>query len=285
MYIVYVLLYALLIGIYSVFKKLSRNNSASAVVLAIFSSVYFLLSLLLIPNGVGVSLQSLFPIAIKGFLIAISWYLTLCVIKNADLSLVTATNVLSTIITFIVGFLIFNESMSIWQIVGSIVIVSGVVLINYLSKSSGSKNSFKIFLLLLVVAIISATSSGIDRYTTLSLSRSQVQFWFGFFVCLSSWIIFIFEKIRTKDISITKNDLKNIWIYLTGIFLFVGDFMLFLSYKQPNSQMIVISILSKLKIIVATIFGIAIFKERNVTKKILLMVLIILGAILVSVCG
>ena len=285
MEIIYSLGYAFLNGFFNVSKKLATKQTINtAVILVLFSSVAFLLSLGLIPFGVGIPIEFLWIFVVKGFIISLCWYILINVLKNTDITLVTATNILSTVLTFIFAITIFGETVSILQIIGSIVIVIGVALINLLNKGSNKKTTTLTILLLLLVALITASSCVIDKYTTTYLSNFQVQFWFLVFAFLFSWIFFAIDCIRAKQFLIKKSDLKNFWIYLIGLFLFVGDFMLFMAYKVPNSQMIVITILSKLNIIITSIFGILIFKEQKAWLKILYILIIMAGAIMVSVC-
>ena len=205
------------------------------------------------------------------------------ILKHADLSLVIAMDMLSTVLTFICGITLFGESINPMQIVGSVLIVAGVALINLLNKKQNGKMNVGYILLLLLSALISTGCGVIDKYTTTHLTNFQVQFWFLLFVCLFSWVYFAIDCIRAKQFLIRKEDFKNYWIYPISLCLFLGDFMLFMAYKQPGSQMIIISMISKLKILVAIFAGIFVFKEKNVVKKILLTLLIVLGAIFVAV--
>ena len=286
MEILYSLAYALLNGFLNVSKKMStKKNSHPVAILAIFSTLAFLLSLSLIPFGVSIPLEFVWIFAVKGFIISLSFYILIIVLKSVEITLVTATNILSTVLTFIIAITIFGENASVLKIVGCVLIVIGVSLINLLGKekTKNKKSNLVTILLLLLVAIILASSSAIDKYTTTYLTNFQVQFWFLLFSCIFSWLFFAFECMRTKQFLIKKSDFKNYWIYLLSIFLFVGDFMLFMAYMVPSSQMIVITILSKLNIIVTTIAGIIIFKEQHVLLKILYILIILTGAIMVSV--
>lgn len=283
MEILFTILYATLIGFYNICKKFAVKKSKESTILVLFTTVAFLLSLIWIPLGIKIPSKFILIFALKGFLLALSWFIILRILKSADLSIVTVTNVLSAVLSFVLGIVIFKETAGIWQIIGSILIVLGVALINLTNKNSkGQINTIQL-LLLLVSAIITTTSNVIDKYTTSHLSSFQVQFWFLLFVCLFSWIFYAVECFKTKKFLIQKTDLKNFWIYLVGLFLFVGDFMLFRAYAVPNSQMITISILSKLKIVVTVLLGTFIFKEKNILKKILLSTLVIMGAVLISV--
>ena len=283
MEIFFALLYAGLIGFYNIFKKFAVRKSNESVILVMFTTIAFLLSLIWIPSGIMIHWKFILIFAVKGFLLALSWFLILKVLKSADLSLVTVTNTLSSVLSFVLGIVIFNEEVGLWQVIGSVIVVLGVAAINLVNRKSQNKTSILHLLILIVAALITTTSVVIDKYTTTYLTAQQVQFWYFLFVMFFSWIFFIIECLRNKQFLIKKHDLKNFWIYLAGIFLFVGDLMLFFAYKVPNSQMITISILSQLKIIVAVFAGVLLFKEKNVCKKILLSLIVIFGAVLISV--
>lgn len=285
MEIVLTIIYAVLIGFYNVFKKLSLKRSSESVILVMFTTVSFLLSMIWIPFGIAIPIKFVAIFALKGFLLALSWYFTLKVLKDADLSLVSTTNILSIVLTFIFGIILFQESVGVLKIIGSVLVVAGITLINLINR--GSKGSIKAlqFFLLISCALITTTSHIIDKFTSDNLQPHQVQFWFLLFVCLFSWIFFLIECKKQKSFLINISDLKNYWIYLVGLFLFVGDFLLFLAYQVPNSQMTTISVISKFKVVVSVFAGILVFKEKNICKKILLTLLVILGVVLISISG
>ena len=281
MYIYFALLYALFKGFNDIFKKKSRLNSHTSAVLAMMTTISFALCLIWIPFGIEIPYKFVPILAIKGFMLAINWHIVIRILKDANLSLVTTFNLLSVAITFTLGITMFGESVSVLQIVGIVMVLSGIMLMSMLNKKGGVKWTHFIFLT--IGAIITAASSAIDKYTTQQLTNYQVQFWFYFYACLSSWLIYLVDCIRQKDSLLKKTDLKNIWIYLVGLFLFLGDTMLFFAYKMPNSQMIIITVLSKLKVLITVGAGILLFKEKNIAKKIMLTIIIILGTILIAV--
>lgn len=282
MEIFFTILYALFIGFYNVFKKQAIKKSNEHIVLVLFTTVAFLCSLIWIPFGIQISLEFVLIFALKGFLLALSWLIILRILKDVDLSLVSIINVISSVVTFIFGIVAYKETTNILQIIGSILIVLCVAGINMISKDKNGKISLAHIALLILSACITTTSNIIDKYTTIHLSSFQVQFWFLLFVCFFSWLFYIILRVKDNSIILKKDDFKNYWIYLKGIFLFIGDFWLFQAYKVPGSQMITISILSKLKIVVTILAGIIIFREKNIIKKIILSTLVVVGAILIS---
>lgn len=283
MYIIYVLLYAFIIGFHEIFKKQTREKSNPSVVLVMFTTTAFLLSLIWIPFGVAVSWKFVLIFALKGFLLTFSWFIILKILKDADISTVTTLNLVSVVFTFILGITVFGESVSAFQIVGIILILIGIIFMSLVNRQEKGQIKAIQIIFILIAAIITTASEVIDKYTTTYLTNFQVQFWFLFFTFVFSWIFFGIDCFKSKQFLIKKHDLKNFWIYLVGISLFVGDLMLFLSYNSPNSQMIIITILAKLKVLITTFAGILIFKEKNITKKILLTILIIIGAVFVSI--
>ena len=283
MEILFTVLYATFIGFYNIFKKLALRKSSETTILVLFTSVSFLLSLIWIPTGIAIPFNFVLIFALKGFLLALSWFIILKVLKSADLSIVTVTNVLSAVLSFALGIILFKESAGVLQIIGSAIIVLGVAGINLANRNSKGQTTTLQLCLLLISALITTSSNIIDKYTTSHLTPYQVQFWFLLFVFIFSWVFFGIECIKSKKFLIGKQDLSNFWIYFVGLFLFVGDFLLFQAYNVPNSQMITISILSKLKIVVTILAGIFIFKEKNILKKLLFALLVIAGAIMISV--
>ena len=158
----------------------------------------------------------------------------------------------------------------------------GAVLINLTGKKENGKVNVKTIILLMISAIIGAVSAVIDKYTTQTLSAYQVQFWFLLFVFVFSCIFFAVECVKEKKFLIQKSDFKNYWIYIVGIALFLGDFFLFLSYTMTGSKMIIITTISKFKVVISVLIGILLYKEKNVVKKLLISLLVFAGILLVS---
>lgn len=281
-YILFAILYATLIGFYNLFKKKATRSSNESVILVMFTAVCFVLSQIWIPFGVAIPASYIWVFALKGFLLSFSWFCLLKVLKTADMSLVSLTTVLSSVITFLIGIFYFDESITWIQIIGSIIIVSGAVLINLVNKKEQSKTNLKQLLMLLASTLITSISNVIDKTTTDALESHQVQYWFLLFVFVFSCIFFAIECVKHKKFLIEKDDLKNFWIYLVGLFLFLGDMFLFMSYKSPDSQMIIISVISKFKMVVSVLLGLIFFKENNWRKKLLICFMIFAGILMVS---
>ena len=282
MEILLISIYILFFGTHSSIQKVAIKKSSETSVLVLYTTVAAILMLIHIPFGIAVSWEYVCLFAFKGLILAISWFVTLKVLQKVDLSIVTTTNILSAALSFIMAVVIFKEAATATKIIGSIIVVGGIALLNLSTKKEkGSVNAWQL-ILLIFTAIVSATCSVIDKFTTTYLTPHQVQFWFVIFTAFFSWVIFGIECGKKKEFLIKKHDLKNGWIYLLGITLVIADFLLFSAYRVPGSQMITISMLSKMRSIVPVFAGIIFFKEKNIVRKIIYAIIVILGAVLIS---
>ncbi len=282
LYIIFALLYAVVNGFFDVSKKKAIQKSSELSTLVIFTGVSFLCSLIWIPFGIGISGDKIWLFVLKGLILTINWFVLLRVLTNTEISLVSLTTVISSVITFAVGIFGFGERASVFQYVGAALIIFGAILINLTNKKEKGEANLKLVILLILSAVISAVSAIIDKYTTQTLSAFQVQFWFLLFTFIFSCIFFAIECVKNKKCLISKSDFKNIWIYIVGIALFFGDIFLFLSYTMTGSKMIIITSISKLKVVIAVLLGICLFKEKNVLKKVLISLLVFAGVLMIS---
>ena len=282
LYIIFALLYAVFNAFFDALKKKAVKTSSELSTLVIFTGVSFLCSLIWIPFGVGISSDKIYLLMLKGFLLTINWFVLLRVLVDADVSIVSLTTVVSSVMTFAVGIFGFGERATIIQYVGAALIIFGAILINLTNKKEKGKVNAKVIILLLILAIIGSVCAIIDKYTTQTLSAFQVQFWFLLFTFAFSCIFFALECVKHKKFLLQKSDFKNYWIYIIGVALFLGDIFLFLSYTMTGSKMIIITSISKFKVVVSVLLGIFLFKEKSVLKKILISLLVFAGVLLIS---
>ena len=126
---------------------------------------------------------------------------------------------------------------------------------------------------LIISCFLSSISAIIDKKVLLHITSGQLQFWFLLFLTMYYWIILIIrkEKINFEEIR------KNYWIPITAITLVVGDRFLFIANKNVDSKVIIMTMLKQLSVIISIILGKILFKEKNIIKKLLYSILIILG--------
>ena len=72
---------------------------------------------------------------------------------------------------------------------------------------------------------------------------------------------------------------KNYWILLAAISLTVGDRFLFQANEIPESKVSIMTLIKQFSVIEGIILGKIFFKEKNIIKKLLCSLLIIIGII------
>ena len=190
--------------------------------------------------------------------------------------------VISTILTFLGSVFIFKELASVIQYIGCIIIIVCSIIMTLLNKNDAGKLNFKRILFLIISAVISTVCAFIDKYTNTYMNAINSQFWFLMSLCFFSWVFILFTSLKVKTFIVDKKDLKNLSIYLSALFLFLGDIALFTAYSLPNTQLIIISSISKMKTVFTILFGVFIFKEKHKIPKILITLIAILGVVLIS---
>ena len=159
LYIIFALLYAVVNGFFDVSKKKAIQKSSELATLVIFTGVSFLCSLVWIPFGIGISGDKIWLFILKGLILTINWFVLLRVLTNTEISLVSLTTVISSVITFAVGIFGFGERASVLQYVGAALIIFGAILINLTNKKEKGEANLKLVILLILSAIISAVSA------------------------------------------------------------------------------------------------------------------------------
>ena len=75
----------------------------------------------------------------------------------------------------------------------------------------------------------------------------------------------------------------NYWILITAICLVLGDRILFEANKIPESKVSIMTLIKQLSTIETIILGKVWFKEKDIVKKLLCSVIIIIGIVLTIV--
>lgn len=276
-WILFTIIYAIFNGFFQCSKKKAIENNSNYEVLAFFTLVSFILVLFTIKDNILIRLPYLLIILGKSLIIVIAWFLNLYAISKMSISLYSVINLSRIIFSIILSILFLEEKLTLTTTIGIIIVITGLFLINNISNKNESKEtSSKVIVVLLISCLLNSLSAIIDKKILLHITSEQLQFWFLFFLTtIYLTILFIKQhKINFKNIN------KNYWILITAICLVVGDKFLFLANSIPDSKVSIITILKQLSSIELIILGKFLFKEKNITKKLLCSILIIFGIIL-----
>lgn len=287
MWIFYSALYGFFNGFYAVFRKKSAEKTNVLFVLALMSTVGFLLSSWYVVFGVSISAESFLFLLLKSAIVCTAWVLELYALKDYFISVLQPLSAVRVVLAFLLAIIVFSEQVFWWQFIGVIVIFIGILLLRTNTKNEQTNISNSIqkrcIILYLIACICQECSSLIDKFTLQTISSYQMQFWFMLFVAIFLWICFFVVSIKHKKLQASKSDLKNIFIYLAAIMLFVGDQFLFRALNDPASKLSVASMLKQISIIVSVVVGGLVFKEPNLKKKLIFLAMILVGIIIVLI--
>lgn len=276
-WVIFTFLYAIFTGFFQCAKKKAVEKNSIYEVLAYFSLIAFLLVAFTSQNVFNIEFKYLLLVLLKASVIVVSWLLSLYVISKMSISLYSVINLSRIIFSIILSWLVLGEKITATTIIGMIIVIEGLILVNKNSNKKEDKEaSWKMIGILLISCLFNSISAIIDKYATAYITSGQLQFWFLFFLTVIYWIILLIKTKKTHF----KNIKKNYWILVAAICLTVGDRFLFIANSIPESKVSVMTILKQISTIETIILGKLIFKEKNITKKLLCAVLIIFGIVI-----
>lgn len=183
---------------------------------------------------------------------------------------------LSTVFMIFAGIIFLKEPFVLTKFIGATIIVISNVLVFY------KKNNFK-FNKYLILGTLANISLSIALFIDVNYSKN---FNLAFYVLLTflipSLLIFIFEKIKIKDIVLEYKNSNKIILFLTSISWTIMMISKLKSYQLGN--IIMVAAFSSLSVILNVITSYFFLKEKNnLIKKIIAGILITIGVILIKI--
>ena len=290
MWIWLVLLYGLLKGFREICKKKALKTSPSIEVLLIYTCVSFLLVVPDFKNALGMETKFYFFIAIKSFVIFLAWIMSFIAIRNLPLSMYGVLDLSRVLFTTLLGVCILNEHMGTLQTFGLILVCAGLMLLKFKPKSDADSNgqypkniqkiekkySAAIIIVALISCMLNSVSGLLDKILTRYITSSQLQFWYMFFLSL---FYLIYAGCMREKISL-KRAVKNKWIWLLSIMFVIADRALFIANADPESRVTVMTLIKQAGSVVTILAGKFVFKEKNISHKLICAAIIIAGIML-----
>ena len=266
-WIIFTVLYAAFSGIYNCTQKKAIEKNTIYEVLAVFTTIAFLLVAMITRDAFNIDFKYLLIIFVKSFIIACSWILSLKAIKKMSVSIYGLINLSKILFAIILSLLLLKEKLTLTLLLGAIIVIIGLFLVNKISNQSGNKEaSIKSVILLLIACFFSAVSAMIDKKILVHINSGQLQFWFLFFLAILYWIVLLTRKQKINNKALC----NNYWIIISAIALIIGDRFLFIATKMPESKMSIITIINQLSVIETIVLGKIMFKEKNIIKKLIM---------------
>lgn len=268
-------IHAVFAGIFQTSNKKARESNSVLEILGVFSLISLILTFFISKNVFDIRTFYLFLVFIKSSVIVGALLLNLYAVKNISLSKYGIIHLSRVIFSVLLSVIILKEKLTPTIIIGIIIVIIGLYMVNIVSKEEKKVSSFKYEIMLLISCFLNSISAILDKSLSQYLTNSQLQFWYILFITFIYWVIIL---IRKQEINF-KTIKKNYWIPIMAFTLIIGDKVLFIANGIPESQVSVMTVIKQFSTIETIILGKLLYNEKNIVKKILWSLLIILGII------
>ena len=295
MWITLAIVSASFLGVYDIFRKTSLHNNAVLPVLYIStltSTLIFLplviisaawpellkKTMLFVPFS-GAGCQGM--IFIKSTIVVASWIFTFFATKHLPITIVSPIRSTGPLWTLIGALTFFGERLSPTQWVGLIISLLFFFLFTLAGKTEGASSAHTKWLAFMVVGTLLGAISGLyDKYLIAQthIDKMEVQAWFSIYqaLILSPVVFLLWFPGRKKS-----TPFRWSWtIPLIGLFLVIADFAYFYAISLPGALISMISTIRRSNVVISFSAGALLFKEKNIAKKALLLVGIMVGIVI-----
>ncbi len=280
-----VLLYGIIKGTREIVKKKALGRNSAIEVLFMYTVLAFILVLPDAKNAMGLEAKYYFYISVKSFAIFLAWMFSFKAISKMPISLYGVLDLSRVLFATLLGVIVLQEKLGIWQVLGLILVSSGLLLLKYKPKSSGGKQTnmqekdrveTKLVIMAFASCLLNAVSGLLDKLLMKDINSSQLQFWYLLFLALMYLIFIIVSKTPVH----MRSTLKNYWIWILSILIVVADRSLFLANGMEGSRVTVMTLLKQSGSVVAILGGRFIFHEKNTGHKLVCAAIIIAGIVM-----
>lgn len=299
MWIVYILLSAFFLSFFDLFRKkaiagnpifpvLAWSNLATLLFVIIFFAVQGKFE-----SMIQISRCDFWLIAIKACIVLAEWACTFYAFQALPLSTCVPVYATAPLWTFIGAIICYRETPTRIQLVGMLVLFAGYWLFAMAGRKEGT-NIFRskgiLFCLLGVIA--GATSSVYDKFLLnpnhRAIAIDAFQFYCMFTIAILTFLvrggIWIYAKRAAKSGKGKGNEkLRWNWSMLAvGAVLVISDYLYFLSVSTPETLISIVTLLRRLNVVFAFVWGIVFFREGNAKSKAVALAAILFGAVLLG---
>ena len=274
-----VLVFGVLRGVRELMKKKAIEKSSVMDVLFFYTLISFLLVVPDAKNAMGLTPVQLSLTALKAFVIFIAWMCGFYALERMPVSLYGVLDLSRMLFSTLLGVIFVGETMALPQIIGLILVSSGLVLLKAKKKKSPLQEenvSGKLLIMALACCLLNSVSGTMDKILMRDMLSSQLQFWYMLFLVLWYGLFMLVKKIPFH----WKESLKNPWIWLLSILFVIGDRALFIANSMEGSRITVMTLLKQPGCIVTIIGGRIFFHEKNTLYKLICAGIILAGIVI-----
>jgi drug/metabolite transporter (DMT)-like permease len=278
---IYSMAAVVLIGMSMVFYKLPSLRNYSPFISTFYTNglTAIFAAIVLIALGATSSFRISWFGVLWGLLFAATMILQKIVLKTVETNaLFPVTSSIGNVITIAIGIVFLSEKLSLLQILGGAIILLSVYLFS--RKKEDFPLTFTVISLAAGIVLVSTASKYVQKFTATTEPLLNLMVWQYIGASVAALIAgFIFEKNIPREImSIRKYSLGA---FLISIFSFAGGFAILKALSMAPLSLVYA--IHPTYILVTAIAGALIFKENLTRKKVLLIVLMVVGIILIKI--
>jgi len=221
-------------------------------------------------------------IFMKSVLVVSSWILAFYTVKNLPITIVAPIRATGPIWTLLGAIVIFSEHLNVYQWIGVIITLLFFYMLSTTGKSEGIYFATNKWVFFIMAGTFLGAASGLyDKFLMRRIDRMAVQAWFCFYQVAILLPILAINRWRLPKGERTPFYWR--WsIPLIGVFLVLADFLYFNSLSHPESMISIVSALRRGGVVISFAVGALVFKEKNIPRKALYLVGILIGILLIS---
>lgn len=285
-----ILIYGIFKGLREALKKKAMETNSVIEVLFFYTLFAFLMTLPMSRDIFSVSLKYHLVLIVKSGIIFVAWLCALNSIKRLPLSIYSVIDMGRIVSAILLGVLFLGESLGVFQILGISLVIVGITLVNLKTKQGvDEKASKKVILLVAISGLLNSVSSVMDKWLLSkepnrfflgdeTIETPQLQFWYMLYLVLYylGYIVVKREKVNVVKC------VKCPWIWILSLLFVVADRCLFIANSDPNSTVVVMTLIKQSSVLVTIGMGWLLYKEKNILWRIVCAILVI-GGIMLSI--
>ena len=271
-------------GIVSILAKcgIKKTDSDVATAVRTFVVLIFAWLMVIITGTIGtisdISTKTFIFLILSGIATGASWLCYFKALQVGDVNKVVPIDKTSTVLTIVLAFIIFHETISGWKLIGIIGITVGTYLM--IQKKESSVSDEKVtgkswFWYALFAAIFASLTSILGKIGISDIDSNLGTAIRTIVVLFMAWIVVF---VKGKQAQVKTLDKKELTFIILSGFATGGSWLCYYRALQTGPASIVVPI-DKLSIVVAIAFSYFVFKEKLTIKSFIGLLLIVAGTL------
>ena len=286
-WLVPIVLSAVALGLYDIFRKRAVQNNAVLEVLLFSTAAGAAMFLVLmglfgdLSTVIHCSRSQYILLVGKSLLVGSSWVCVYQAMRKMPITIAAPIRATSPLWTVFGGMMLYNEIPSGVRALGMLLIFTGYYLFSVIGKLEGFSLRHRDMHLIIAGTLLGSASALYDKYllNVLAIPPQTVQFYFALnLVVLFSLTLLIVRATR-------RDRCRFEWrwsIPVTGMLLILSDFLYFYALSLPDVHISVLSLFRRCSCVITFIVGAYVFHDINMRRKAYALLVILAGAVIIA---